>query len=334
MPQIVQVKSPVLAAVTDQTGYVKARNQAEKLSQKNGLTVADMPMVIQAMAINPKVRKVIRDDHWIDTTTSEYHGLRDGERSYEVWHSAGSLATVRGFEKQCKQMDEEWKAEVLLTASADSENLRDLFQVCNYFMPISNDEWVAVGEGSYNGQEVMRLHLDDVKRDRVPAPGTPYTIFVRLDRDNPKINDSGRLSWEDYGYAQKVLLDYDTFMHDDRVLMITGSLGNREALSKMLFGKKKDGGEGWSKIGSYHKINEVGFDSRVKGRMVNLSSRDLGLVGGYYVDGLGRFVGVAPEAQLRAKQPTLEQVLAVANQFTAENNHDSLRSALSQLYGK
>ena len=216
MPQIVQVKSPVLAAVTDQTGYVKARNQAEKLSQKNGLTVADMPMVIQAMTNHSEVREAIRPV-WIDTITGEYHGQRDGDRSYETWHSAGSLATAKGLEKLFKQVGDYG------------------------FMPISDDEWVAVGKGSYNGQTVARVHLEDAKKGNVPAAGTPYTVFTRLDKDKANINGSGQLG-------------YDAFMSDDRVLMIAGSPDNREALAKMLFGRKEDRGEGRSNIGSYHRI--------------------------------------------------------------------------------
>src|SRR3989344_4697310 len=252
MSQIVQIKSPVLAAVTDQTGYVKARNQAEKISQENGLTVADMPMVIQAMANHSEVREAIRP-LWVDTITGEYHGQRDGDRSYETWHSAGSLATAKGLEKAFSGAGE------------------------YAFMQIADDEWVAVGKGNYNGQNVARIHLDDVKKGSVPAAGTPYTIFVRMDKDKPTINGSGQLT-------------YDAFMSDDRVLMIAGSPDNREALAKMLFGRKEDGGEGWSNIGSYHRINEAGFDAQAKGRLVYLNN-DSGGLGGYrYISHCGRFV--------------------------------------------
>src|SRR3989344_3293643 len=252
MTQIVHVKSPLLAVVTDQTGYIKARNQAEKLSQEHGLTVADMPMVIQAMTTHPEVREAIRSV-WIDTITGEYHGQRDGYSSYETWHSAGSLATAKGLEKA-------------FSTAGDYE-----------FMQIADDEWVAVGKGNYNGQDVARIHLDDVKKGSVPTAGTPYTVFTRLDKDKANINGSGQLT-------------YDTFMSDDRVLMITGSPQSREALAEMLFGRKEDGGEGWSNIGSYHRINEAGFDAQAKGRLVYLNN-DSGGLGGYrYISHCGRFV--------------------------------------------
>ncbi len=317
MSQIVQIKSPVLAAVTDQTGYVKARNQVERLSRKNGLRVADMPMVIQAMTTHPEVREAIRPV-WIDTITGEYHGLRDGDRSYEAWHSAGSLATAKGLEK-------------LFSKAGDYA-----------FMPISVNEWVAVGKGSYNGQTVARVHLEDARKGNVPAPGTPYTIFVRLDKDSPKINGRGRL-------------DYDTFMQDDRVLMITGGPESREALAKMLFGKKKEGGEGWSNVGSYHRINEASFDAQAKGRLAFLNLNYYGLDGYDCILSDGRFVGVdaggavARETQENQRfsgpqnsqvlresapqsivQPTLEQTLAVIN--NPDLNREGMLKAVSQLY--
>src|SRR3989338_196150 len=231
MSQIVQIKSLVLAAVTDKIGSVKARKEADKLASEHGLRVADTPMAIQAMANHPEVREAIRPG-WIDTITGEYHGLRDGDRSYETWHSVGSLATAKGLEKAFSRASRE-----------DS------------FMQTADDEWIAIGKGNYNGQDVARIHLEDVRKGNVPAAGTPYTIFTRLDKDEANINVKGQLT-------------YDAFMSDDRVLMIAGSPDNRKALAKMLFGRKEDGGEGWSTIGSYHRINEVGFDTQAKGRLV------------------------------------------------------------------
>jgi len=272
------MKFPVLAAVTDKTGYVKARKEADKLSQEYGLRVADMPMAIQAMASHPVVREAIRPD-WIDTITVEYHGQRDGQRSYEAWHSIGSLATAKGLEKA-------------------------FFKAGEYaFMQIADYEWVVVGKGSYYGQDVARVHLDDVKKGNVPAAGIPYTVFVRLDKDAPIINGRGQLN-------------YDAFMQDDRVLMIAGSPDCRDSLAKMLFGSKEEGGEGWNNVGSYHRINDAGFDAQAKGRLVYLDIDNLGLVGGS-IDLDGRFVGVGAGGAVREKtipqsivRPTLDQTLA------------------------
>src|SRR3989338_342477 len=279
MSQIVQIKSLVLAAVTDKIGYVKARKEADKLASEHGLRVADTPMAIQAMANHPEVREAIRPG-WIDTITGEYHGQRDGDSSYETWHSVGSLATAKGLEKVFSKVGE------------------------YAFMQIADDEWIAVGKGNYNGQDVARIHLDDVKKGSVPAAGTPYTVFIRLGKDKANINDRGQLT-------------YDTFMSDDRVLMIAGSPDNREALAKMLFGRKEYGGEGCSNIGSYHRINEVVFDAQAKERLVYLNNNSVGLVGDGNINNLyGRFVVVGAVAReksapLSIVQPTLEQTLAV-----------------------
>ncbi|MCK4670488.1 MAG: hypothetical protein KAT43_04750, partial [Nanoarchaeota archaeon] len=154
---------------------------------------------------------------------------------------------------------------------------------------------------------------------------------VRLDKDSPNINDNDRL-------------DYDTFMQDDRVLMIAGSPDNREALAKMLFGAKKDGGEGWDSVGSYHRINEVGFDTTARGRLVYLYYDVDGLGGDSGIYYSGRFFGVSDRvAQLSAEgaahersttqgivYPTLEQTLAIVNNPIL--NRVGMVRAISQLY--
>ncbi|MBI2147075.1 hypothetical protein HYU19_01200 [Candidatus Woesearchaeota archaeon] len=284
MSQLVQLNSSVLAAVTSRTGYINARKEADKLALEHDLTVADMPMAIQAMTNHPEVREAIRP-FWVDTITGEYHGQRKGDRSYETWHSVGSLATTAGLEK------------------------RFFFKAGDHdFMLISDEEWVAVGKGSYNNETVVRVHLEDAKKGNVPALGTPYTIFVKVDKDRPKINGRGQLN-------------YDTFMQDDRVLMITGSPEGREALAKMLFGRGEDGG-GYSTIGSYHRINEVGFDAKAKGRLAYLDIHSHGLNGGKGIYHDRCFVVVDVEGERSEPKnerstselvvaPTLEETLAI-----------------------
>ena len=51
MAEIIQVKSPVKAVITDRISYLKARSEIEQLSQKHGLNVADMPRLIQAITV-------------------------------------------------------------------------------------------------------------------------------------------------------------------------------------------------------------------------------------------------------------------------------------------
>lgn len=223
MEQIINVKNSVLAAVTDAKRYIGARKEADELAAKYSLMVADMPMAIQAMDQYPEVRMAIRSKwKWIDTISCEYHGVRQGNCSYEVWHSVGSLSSASGLENA-------------------------FFGIRDYYglMPISENEWVDVKNGNYNGQSIARVHLNDVKKGDVPAAGIPYTVFVRLNKDACEISNSGEL-------------DYNAFMRDDRVLMVAGSPENRESLAKMLFGSIKDGGEGRSSVGSYHRITESG----------------------------------------------------------------------------
>ncbi len=64
MPQIVQIKSRVIAAITEPTGYTSARKKIDQLAGEYGLKVADMPMAIQAMTKYPEVLKAIRTITW------------------------------------------------------------------------------------------------------------------------------------------------------------------------------------------------------------------------------------------------------------------------------
>ena len=251
MAEIIQVKSPVKAVITDRISYLKARSEIEQLSQKHGLNVADMPRLIQAITNDSDIRSIVRPGKWLDVISGEYHGTREGKRSYEVWHSAGSLSTLEGLKKGRKDVKQYG------------------------FMPVDPNEWELIGMGKYNGDVVERVHLDDLRKgNNIPEAGTPYTTFALIDKDDITINPRDQL-------------DYDTFMTDDRVLMIAGSPDNRADVAKMLF---KD--ESRSSIGSYHRINEVGFDNS-RGRLVCLDDNYYGLYGCDYVGSSGRFLGVS-----------------------------------------
>ncbi|MFH1290253.1 MAG: hypothetical protein ABIH92_02475 [Nanoarchaeota archaeon] len=274
MSQIIQAKAPVVAVVTDFMRYVDARREVEKLVGEHGLQVADMPLAIQAMTSNPDIRGAIRPNYF-DALTGEYHGQRDNNRSYEVWHSAGSLATADGLAQAFRNLEKYG------------------------FMKLDEDgkEWLAVGTGSYQNRDVARVNLEDLRKGNVPNPGTPYTVFTLLDEDKPNINPSGQL-------------DYDHFMKDDRVLMLTGSPDNQAILAKMLFGAKQDGGEGRDTIGSYHRINDVSFDSPARGRLVYLYFSLSGLHGNDNFNLIGRFFGVGDgvaSISVSAEGATLEK---------------------------
>jgi hypothetical protein len=235
MVKVISKQSQALAAVTGSMGYYDAKKQITNFCQKHRLTIADMPTVIGSMATHSDVYKSLSSKS-IFTVTGEYHGFRDDFTScYEVWHSVGSLVTV--------------------------ENPRDLSTRWTYidFVQISHDEWNSVGNANYNGRSFERVHLSDARKGNVPATGTPYVIFTSTGDREFSFNRSGRLS-------------YDSFMQDDRVLMVAGSPDAREALAKKFFGKKEDGGEGWNTFGSYHNIEVNEFGHQALGRPLYLNT--------------------------------------------------------------
>ena len=274
------------AVAHNSSSYVKARTEAETLSTDHSLRVADMPLGITALTQNPKIRAAIRPN-LLDTITGEYHGQRNGQRSYETWHSTGSLATSEGLARAFPKQDDYG------------------------FMLISPEEWNAIGKGAYQGTSVQRVHLEEARNGDVPKAGTPYTIFTLLDTDRPGINESTQLS-------------YDQFMKDDRVLMITGSPEYREALAKMFFGEKEDGGEGWTSVGSYHRIHNAPFGLIAKGRLSFVSDDYYGLDGYDYILPEGCFLVV------RDIRPTRDQIVAVVN--NPDLNREGMLRAVNALY--
>src|SRR3989338_249590 len=275
MTKLVRLDCFLIAVVTDTVKYIEALKQAEALSEQHGHKVADMPMAVQAMANYPKVREAIRPER-INTLTGEYHGLNGGARSYRVLHSFGPLKTADGFEKA-------------LSNAGDYA-----------LMPLSDNDCNAIGKGSYNGQQVDIVDLHGLRNGKVPSLGTPYVVdlaipndykLIPLDADIKealKMHNSGSLTIFERGQ-----LSADQFRLDDRVASVAGSPESVERLVKLLFSKKEEAGEGWSSVGSYHSIGEVGFNPNAKARLVFLSYNDGGF-GGSSCDGyLGRFVTLA-----------------------------------------
>lgn len=272
----------VLGALANNSELVATRKNIEKLAQQHNLVVADMPMLIRAISTHYGIRQKLEHKFSdIATLTSEYHGLRNGDPCYEVWHSVGSLSTLIGLQK------------------ADSKPDAGHISYTDRWFAIDENEWELVGKGTYNDQNIVRIHLTDLKKGNIPPVGTPYVIYVRLDKDYqsmrrskfPRIHPSGRL-------------DYDTFMKDDRALMIAGSHDNREKLAKTFFHiedeedrKEKDEG-----FGSFHRIiNEEGeiiFQTPARGCLVAIAT------GSAYFGGTPN---IDPQFLALNKQETLEQ---------------------------
>ncbi|MBS3142767.1 hypothetical protein J4464_05265 [Candidatus Woesearchaeota archaeon] len=276
MPELIYPSAPLLGAVTDILRYLDARKQAEELAREHGLKVADMPLATQAMGHHPEVRAVVRH-HWIDTISVECHGFRDNTRSYEAWHSVGSMATEKGLE------------DAIPTGGAYA------------FMPIAHDEWAAVGKGSYDVKNIVRVdNLMDLRAGNIPAAGAPYTISLMIPegyRLIPLATDTKEVI-DMHGAGKLILfergeLNADQFRMDDRVASVCGSPENVEILHGILFGKKEGGGEGRSSFGSYHRIHELGFGNVPMSRPLFLGNLGYDGLSGY--DGLNnyaRFLGV------------------------------------------
>ncbi len=265
MAQIIRSKPKVLAAVTREKAYLKAREDADMLAERHGLVVADMPLLIQAFR-NPDVRREIRKKR-IDTITGEYLGMRDGVVFYEVWHSFGALAFTS-------------KLEGALNCVSQWDGSTHIF----------SEEWKDAERGFYlcGGQNVARVHLDDLRKGNgAPSPGTPYIVFSRpgVDRTFKFMRMTGAL-------------DYDYFMRDDLVLMIAGSLENMDGLARMLFTSEASGGEGLRSVTVSTGVSGMHTDQSsgrlvCSGRLVYLGKSGQYFGGNNDLYRKGRFAAVA-----------------------------------------
>ena len=105
-PKPVRIESVVLALLRNHLPTVDALEETEWISKQYGLQTADMPLLLTALyhekAIhdaarkkvlvkNPEVvsAKYVGTRKYVDTTSGEYLGWRNGKLFYEVWHGPG-----------------------------------------------------------------------------------------------------------------------------------------------------------------------------------------------------------------------------------------------------
>lgn len=226
--------------------YVKSLKQIEEIAKESGLNVADMPTAIRFSNILK-----IEEQEAIDVISSEFYGIRNETRCYEIWHSVGSLTSAEGLARIISNS---------LMRHPTYYELTGLFK-------IPKNEWEDIGNGYHptdNKTNVVRLNINDLRKGEVPKAGTPYTVSMKLEEDYSlipttadfnEINEmqkSGKLI-----IFEKGELDSDQFRLDDRIAAMCGSPKNVEILHKNIFENIEDGGQGRSSITSYHQIEDA-----------------------------------------------------------------------------
>ncbi len=333
MFQIIPQKPDKLVAITENYIYwvnvsvdylkpqkgVKERNEFDKFFVKYGLTFADMPLAIRILTNYPRALYSFGREQF-DTTTVECHGLRCGEPYYEIWHSIGSLTSGKGLEKALSRVRNRG------------------------FTPIADDEWAEVGKGSYQGRDIPRIHLSDLKKGDVPATGIPFVAFVRLNKDRFNIYENmhakliqanNKVPKYDLnrGLIYSALRESE-FIQDDRILMVAGSPENRDALAEIILKIQKI--KGSQKIQRYHaflynnhSIGAVGFDAKAKGRLVSLYGDGLDFCCGNEIN-QRNFIGVREVRAGAVVHPTLDEILAIIKNPSLDKEGEA--RAVSQLY--
>ena len=274
-PKPVRIESVVLALLRNHLPTVDALEETEWLSKQYGLQTADMPMLITTLhyekAIHDAARKKVLVKNpeavsakyvgtrkYVDTTSGEYLGWRNGKLFYEGWHGLGSLSNPEGLRKGLSEQDF-WG-----------------------FMPVYSKEWDDAGKGKYRGEDVIRIHVDDAFNGDIPPPGTPYMIFACLYEDpfsgNWKLNDDG----------PEV---------NDNLLILAGGIKPLERYCDLILKSEEEGGEGFSSIKT-HPLSlpsRAKPEIPAKGRLLRLMRDDRGILGRNEQVTSGRFAAVNRE---------------------------------------
>lgn len=150
-----------LLAVIDKNNYksssLKATKPAEEY-KRDGLVLATMPVALEMMAFYPEVKTELWSD-FFDTVSSEFFGMREGKRSYEVLHGSGPLATGKNFRQYLKR--------------GYRENL----------VEISDPDWNSIGYGEYGENKFPRFHISELfehtPSSKISIPvGTPFLVYA------------------------------------------------------------------------------------------------------------------------------------------------------------
>ncbi len=140
----------------------------------------------------------------------------------------------------------------------------------------TDEEFNGLLNGTLPSGENIGLYTHaDVVNGVIPDPFGRYAVF--MDFETAKATKSG--------YFKK-----DGFMGNPLVHVRVGTLEHLEAY----FNKAKDND---GEVRNSHLFNNIDYNNQQQGRLLFLGGSHYGLYGGNYLDGNGRFVGVAPEAR-------------------------------------
>lgn len=162
MVELIQKGRSLVGAVTDDLGFIEARNQAEYLSKKYGLVVADMPRLLTNLQTHSDLRNVVRPD-WADVLSSEYlTKASNGDDLYVVSHGEGPFSDLDVVRKSLESYKKG-------------------------FLPVNNLDSVIKNA----------VNIEDVRKGFV-ATDKPYSIAINMQKNKPVLSSASTLSKEDF----------------------------------------------------------------------------------------------------------------------------------------
>ena len=285
---IEELREPVALVTPVYPDYLSGLSKAMDFITSYGGTyrIADLPTSLQLIAAIPEVKARVEEGGNVHTRTSQFLGKRyvttpsgiDEKVSFEVVHGLGfapATDDLENYESYLRNsIQDPGMKSYLKDVILIDDNLWDSLAGMAFY---HNDV-----ETNRDISNIVLTSLEEIKRGNLPEPGTLYSIIAHDKDSSPFISQPG--SW----------LDYDTFMRDDRMLMLAGSLENRELLAQIYFSPKDDGGWGNNIVYNDYRIGRIGANPDTFDRLdcsiaqsVTLGEQERGIGGGF---GAGRFV--------------------------------------------
>ncbi|MBI2656848.1 hypothetical protein HYX03_03855 [Candidatus Woesearchaeota archaeon] len=153
--------------------YLEALSQAEDLIKEHGGFVPNVPQLISELRNAGVMDFIKKAEYHINTSSAEYFGNYNGDRTYVVGHSLGPLTNLRILRQRFINYD-------------------------GYNFSITPPEFEALMK------EPQMMHIDDIKK----GAGTinlAYGIFAKPDKDKLTICD-GLIDYEDFMRDDLILM--------------------------------------------------------------------------------------------------------------------------------
>jgi hypothetical protein len=300
----IKFKDKSIAMIHYARNPLTALKETEIEAEKSNLILSNIPMLVEGLTKIPDLKSYIRGS-CTETVSSEFHGTRNGERVYEIWHSFGPFSS-----------SDKLKNYEIMRNNAISDDC---------FIQLPDEIWNNFTDEKTNS-EVPRIPLEEIDAINPSFDYTqPHIYFESADRfydkaieiinqrvdqkildkllteidnqNSPTAEKKPYINLEPANHleyifriALKTLFEKD-FTNSDRMLMLTGNEKNRISLAEILYGSRRNNNEQREIIYDTNNILTTSYQQNI-GRSLCFDHASNGIHGRQYTDNGARFTAL------------------------------------------